>query len=115
MDHAENLRTSRFTGFLTSGVNWVRTLRTREEQFLVVLAVMIGALTGLAVVGFILLTERLGSRMYPVGGAAWRRLIVPTIGALASGWLLSKYFPKPEAAAFRKPEAPWSCTEAASH
>lgn len=54
---------------------------------------MIGVLTGLAVVGFILLTERLGSRMYPVGGAAWRRLIVPTIGALASGWLLSKYFP----------------------
>ncbi len=94
MDHAENLRTSRFTGFLTSGVNWVRTLRTREEQFLVVLAVMIGVLTGLAVVGFILLTERLGSRMYPVGGAAWRRLIVPTIGALASGWLLSKYFPE---------------------
>ncbi len=94
MDHAENLRTNRVTGFLSSGFNWVRTLRTREEQFLVVLAVMIGVLTGLAVVGFILLTERLGSRMYPASGAVWRRLIVPTIGALVSGWLLSKYFPE---------------------
>ena len=94
MDHAENLRTNRFTGFFSSSFDWIRTLRTREEQFLVVLAVMIGVLTGLAVVAFILLTERLGSRMYPAGGAAWRRLIVPTIGALASGWLLSKYFPE---------------------
>ena len=90
----ENLKPDRFTGLLSSSFQWVKTLRTREEQFLVALAVMIGVLTGLAVVGFILLTERLGSRMYPVGGAAWRRLIVPVTGALASGWLLSKYFPE---------------------
>ena len=34
---------------------------------------VIGALTGFVVVAFILLTGRLGMRLYPVGGAPWRR------------------------------------------
>jgi CIC family chloride channel protein len=58
-----------------------------------VLAVVIGALTGLAVVGFILLTERLGTRLYPLGGAPWRRLLFPIAGSLGIGYLLYKYFP----------------------
>ncbi len=94
MEDPKEVQTNGPSGLLASVVQWLRTLRTREEQFLLMLAVMIGVLTGLAVVGFILLTERLGSRMYPVGGAGWRRLVVPTLGALASGWLLSKYFPE---------------------
>jgi len=32
---------------------------------------LIGALTGLAVVALIVLTERLGLRMYPVGSPVW--------------------------------------------
>ncbi len=95
MDYPDSqTQTNGSSALWSSALQWVRRLRSREEQFLLALAVMIGVLTGLAVVGFILITERLGSRLYPVGGAAWRRLVVPTLGALASGWLLSKYFPE---------------------
>ena len=48
---------------------------------------------GLVIAGFIYLTETLGSRLYPAGGAGWRRLIMPTGGALITGYLLSRYFP----------------------
>jgi CIC family chloride channel protein len=68
-------------------------LRRREGQIYLVLALVIGALTGLAVVAFILATERLGMRLYPVGGAPWRRLLFPIGGSLGVGYLLYKYFP----------------------
>ena len=68
-------------------------LRSREDQLALVLSLLIGALVGLVVVAFILLTGRLASYMYPPGGAGWRRLAVPTLGALVSGVLLSRYFP----------------------
>ncbi len=59
-----------------------------------VLSVVIGVLVGLTVVAFILLTGRLAARMYPGGGAAaWRRMLVPVVGTLVSGYLLSRYFP----------------------
>jgi CIC family chloride channel protein len=58
-----------------------------------VLALVIGALTGAVVVAFILLTERMGMRLYPVGGAPWRRLLFPVVGSLGIGYLLSRYFP----------------------
>jgi len=58
-----------------------------------VLALVIGALTGLAVVAFIVLTERLGMRLYPAGGAAWRRMLFPVVGSLGIGYLLFRYFP----------------------
>jgi CIC family chloride channel protein len=57
------------------------------------LTLVIGALVGLAVVAFIVLTERFGARLYPVGGAAWRRLLVPVVGALVTGYLLYRYAP----------------------
>jgi CIC family chloride channel protein len=50
-------------------------------------------LTGLAVVAFIVLTERLGMRLYPVGSAAWRRMLIPLGGSLGIGYLLFRYFP----------------------
>src|SRR5262245_28889869 len=31
--------------------------------------------------------------MYPAGGAAWRRVLIPTVGALVTGYLLFRYFP----------------------
>src|ERR1700690_581526 len=84
----------------TSG-SWWRTpllhlaarVQEREDQVFLVLALVIGALTGLAVVAFILLTERTGMRLYPVGGARWRRLLFPVAGSLSVGYLLFRYFP----------------------
>ncbi len=84
----------------TSGSWWktpllhrVARLREREDQVFLILALVIGALTGLAVVAFILLTERMGMRLYPVGGAPWRRLLFPVAGSLGIGYLLFRYFP----------------------
>src|SRR5208282_5525177 len=71
----------------------VSELRQREGQIFLILSLVIGALTGLAVVAFILLTEHLGMRLYPVGGAAWRRVLFPVAGSLSIGYLLYRYFP----------------------
>ncbi len=57
------------------------------------MSLLIGALVGLVVVAFILLTGRLAARMYPAGGSGWRRIFVPTLGSLFTGYLLSRYFP----------------------
>ncbi len=67
--------------------------RNRDNQILIVLSLVIGLLVGLTVVAFILLTGRIADRMYPPQSAAWRRVLIPTAGALVSGWLLFKYFP----------------------
>jgi CIC family chloride channel protein len=64
-----------------------------EERVLLVLTLIIGAIVSLAVVAFILLTENLGARMYPVGSAAWRRVLIPVAGALGTGFFLYRYFP----------------------
>src|SRR5215467_3401841 len=68
-------------------------LRERENQIFLLLALVIGALTGLVVVAFILLTERTGMRLYPPGAAWWRRVAFPLGGTLVIGYLLSRYFP----------------------
>src|SRR5580692_12900876 len=72
---------------------WAVQFAQRQERVLLVLSILIGALTGLSVVAFILLTERLGMRLYPVGSAAWRRVLIPVAGSLAMGYLLYRYFP----------------------
>jgi chloride channel protein, CIC family len=72
---------------------WNALLHEREEQVFLVLTLLIGALVGLIVVAFILLTEREGMRLYPVGGAPWRRLLVPVVGSLVMGYLLFRFFP----------------------
>src|SRR5579872_6607188 len=72
---------------------WIDELRQSETQLEFVLSLVIGAMVGLVVVAFILLTGRLAARMYPPGGAAWRRIFVPTAGALFSGYLLFRSFP----------------------
>ena len=68
-------------------------LRQNEDQLSLVLSLLIGALVGLVVVAFILLTGRLAARMYPAGGSGWRRILVPVLGSLSTGYLLSRYFP----------------------
>lgn len=72
---------------------WAAILRGREEQVFLALTLVIGALVGLAVVAFILLTERFGARLYPAGGMGLRRLLVPIAGSLGMGYLLYRYFP----------------------
>lgn len=72
---------------------WSALLRDREEQVFLVLTLFIGALIGLVVVAFILLTERFGMRLYPSGGSPWRRLLVPVGGSLLMGYFLYRFFP----------------------
>jgi len=63
-------------------MNWITALRTRlifhlqqRRAGILLLSLLIGALTGLAVVGFIVVTERLGMRLYRWatlrGGVCW--------------------------------------------
>jgi len=73
-------------------LNWTG-FRNPEDQVSIVLSIVIGVIVGLTVVAFILLTGRLATRMYPPGGAAWRRVLVPIVGTLVSGYLLFRYFP----------------------
>ncbi|HMF74431.1 MAG TPA: chloride channel protein [Bryobacteraceae bacterium] len=75
--------------------HWFRSLQDGqyEDKVLLVLTLIIGAIVGLVVVAFILLTENLGSRLYPAGGAAWRRLVIPVIGSLVTGFFLARNFP----------------------
>jgi CIC family chloride channel protein len=85
----------------TNQNSWWRTpllhrsdwLQQREDQIFLALALVIGALTGLVVVAFIVLTERLGMRLYPTAGSPWRRILFPIGGSLTMGWLLYRYFP----------------------
>jgi len=72
---------------------WAEHLRNSENQLTVALSLLIGVLVGLVVVAFILLTGRLAAQMYPAGGAAWRRVVIPTVGALITGYFLFRYFP----------------------
>ncbi|MGA3293589.1 MAG: chloride channel protein [Candidatus Acidiferrales bacterium] len=72
---------------------WKAQLTERENQAFVVLTIVIGALAGLAVVAFILVTERLGARLYPPGVSVWWRLLGPMAGALSMGYVLARFFP----------------------
>jgi chloride channel protein, CIC family len=102
---ADELMIAKMTeaGLTTTDAGWagwttwlrgrITELRQRQSQIFMVLALVIGALTGVVVVAFILLTERMGMRVYPIGGAPWRRLLFPVVGSLGVGYLLSRYFP----------------------
>jgi chloride channel protein, CIC family len=75
--------------------HWTKSdsLLQYEDKILLLLTLIIGALVGLVVAAFIYVTENLGARMYPAGGAVWRRVLIPTSGALITGYLLSRFFP----------------------
>ena len=72
---------------------WLDELRRNENHLTLILSLLIGALVGLVVVAFILLTGRLAARMYPAGGSGWRRILVPTVGSFVTGYLLWRFFP----------------------
>lgn len=90
---SENAVTMNPSWWRTPLLQRVARLQEREDQVFLFLALVIGALTGLTVVAFILVTERLGMRLYPAGGAAWRRVLFPVAGSLGIGYLLYRYFP----------------------
>ncbi len=90
---SETVQTSSASGLRSWFSIRLAELLHRERQVFLVLALVIGALTGLVVVAFIVVTERLGMRLYPVGGAPWRRLLFPVAGSLGIGYLLYRYFP----------------------
>jgi chloride channel protein, CIC family len=75
-------------------LRWLDDLRRRESQLALVLSLMIGALVGLVVVAFILLTGRLSAGLFPAGGLSWRRVLVPVLGSFVTGYLLYRYFPE---------------------
>lgn len=72
---------------------WSWASFARSDQLLIILSLLIGVIVGLTTVAFVLLTGRLAARMYPPDSAAWRRILVPTLGSLVSGFLLYRYFP----------------------
>ena len=59
----------------------IADLQQREEQVFLALSLLIGALTGLAVVAFIVVTERLGMRLYPVEMCIRDRVAIISGGA----------------------------------
>lgn len=72
---------------------WASLLNEREEQVFLALTLLIGALVGLMAVAFIVLTEHVGKRLYPMGSPAWHRVFIPVLGSLVMGYLLYRYFP----------------------
>ena len=72
---------------------WRARLSAREDQVFLALTIVIGALAGLAVVAFILLTERLGARLFPPNVSVLRRVLAPAIGSLVVGYVLVRFFP----------------------
>ena len=76
-------------------IRLVEDVRRREDRVALALSLLIGAVVGLVVVAFILLTGRLAAHMFPPdGAAAGRRVAVPVLGALATGYLLYRFFPE---------------------
>ncbi len=71
---------------------WKARLAAREDQAFLILTIVIGALAGLAVVAFILLTERLGARLYPPNVSVLRRFLAPVLGSLIVGYVLIRFF-----------------------
>src|SRR6202140_54985 len=77
----------------TPAQQWAVLVKQREEQVFLLVTLLIGALVGVTVVAFIVLTERFGARIDAAVAPAWRRLVVPVVGSLSMGFLLYKYFP----------------------
>ena len=97
MTTSHEIESTRATRHPSRLATWVATFtsygRKREEQVFLIVTLLIGVLVSATVVAFIVLTERLGTRLFPVGGEAWRRLLIPVAGSLGMGYLLYRYSP----------------------
>ncbi len=73
----------------------VRGLMARsEDKVVLALTLVIGAVVGLVVVAFIVVTDSLNALLYPEGGARWRYLVIPLVVTLGVGYLLYRFFPQ---------------------
>lgn len=70
------------------------TLAGHEDKLMLAWTLVTAGLIGAVTVGFILVTENLGEWLHPAGDhAAWRRLVMPVLGAGLAGFLLRRFFP----------------------
>ena len=85
---------SRVSDFTHRIQDRVRELMAQNEnQVFMVLTIVIGAVVGLTIVAFILVTDGLETLLYAEGGARWRRLVTPILATLGVGFLLQRFFP----------------------
>ena len=86
---------SRVSDFTHRIQDRVRELMAQNEnQVFMALTIVIGALVGLSIVAFILVTDGLEALLYAEGGARWRRLVTPILATLGVGYLLQRFFPE---------------------
>ena len=64
-----------------------------ENQVFMGLTLVIGAVVGLVIVAFIVVTDSLEAWLYAEGAAQWRRLVTPIAATLFVGYLLYRFFP----------------------
>ena len=69
-------------------------LRLRENQVFLMLAVLIGILSGLAAVLFTLAIKAMTYWLFGISPTALRFILVPTLVSFAAGFLLKRYFPE---------------------
>ena len=69
-------------------------LRLRENQIFLILAVLIGILSGLAAVLFTLSIKAMTYWLFGISPTALRFILVPTLMSFAAGFLLKRYFPE---------------------
>ncbi len=73
----------------------VRELMAQNEnQVFMGLTFVIGAVVGLVIVAFIVVTDSLEAWLYAEGTAHWRRLVTPIAATLFVGYLLYRFFPE---------------------
>ncbi|HEU0119888.1 MAG TPA: chloride channel protein [Bryobacteraceae bacterium] len=71
-----------------------RSLAAHEDKLMLAWTLVTAGLIGAVTVGFMLATEHLGAWLHPNGDhAAWRRLLMPVLGAGLAGYLLRRFFP----------------------
>src|SRR5260370_36646743 len=66
----------------TPSQRWAALLKQREDQVFLLVTLLIGALVGLTVVGFIVLTARFGARIGGTVAGVWGRRVVPSGGCV---------------------------------
>lgn len=86
---------SRIAGWTHRLQGRVRDLMVRnEDQVVLALTLVIGAIVGSLVVAFIVVTDSIEDALYQPGGPRWRLLVTPVVATLIAGYLLYRFFPE---------------------
>lgn len=75
-------------------LSFAQRLRLRENQIFLILAILIGILSGLAAVLFTLAIKGTTYLLFGISPSAARYILVPTIVSFVAGFLLKQYFPE---------------------